>query len=426
MSIKMRIHATVLALLAALVACAAPLAAQALPASSGGAMVIENGFRPNSAMLLPGAKAELDGIARTILAAPAARWEIGGHTSSVGTAARNLQVSRQRAEAVKAYLVSRGVPASSLTAMGYGARHPVASNRTAAGRARNMRVEIKRLPSGAPTPGTPAAAAAGAPPVAASVATAPAGAAVSPTAAVRQDAAAPLPARPVADAPKVATAGKPQLPAAPSPRAAGSAPAAARDRGGFGIGLDYALYNTSYWFYGGGNSRWQAWSQLQASGFYEGRAPLSIGAWRTRFRVELHVGTGGAHNAVGSGYVGNGSSLTNGSLSGGLAASLRLPLAASGGTGPIPYVGLGLDYSVLWGFGDNSGSMYGKGWNERVLTVPLVAGVALRTAHMTISPELRYGFLGSSTSNLYLSGAGYAMQNRTPVMKGIFVSLSWR
>jgi hypothetical protein len=216
---------------------------------------------------------------------------------------------------------------------------------------------------------------------------------------------------------------------APAPAAAPVAAAAPRlsspERGAFGLALGYAGFNTSYWFYGGGNSRWQSWYQIQASGFFDGRAPLRIGALQTRFRVEARIGTGGATNNAGGGYVGSGSSLTNGSLSGGLAATLRLPLSAMTAQHPIPYVGLGLDYSVLWGFGDNSGSIYGKGWNERILTVPLVVGLTIRTAHLTLSPEIRYAFLGSSSSNLYLPGAGYAMQNTGPSMKGIFVGVSW-
>jgi OmpA family protein len=415
------------AALAMLLASPAPLAAQAQPASAPAPMVLENAFHQNSAVLLPAAKAALDRMAGAMRAAAGSTWEIAGYTSSVGTAVRNLQVSRQRADAVKTYLVSRGVPASSLTAAGYGSRHPVASNQTAAGRKKNMRVEITRLPPPVRQAAAPAAA-----PVTA--AAAPSGASVRANAVPEGEAAASAPAARAVRAPGPATAPKP-LPAAIAPHAGAAHAAAttasrprtaARDRGGFGLGLGWALYNTSYWFYGGGNSRWQAWSQFQASGFYEGRFPLRIATVQTRYRVELRVGTGGASNDVGSGYVGNGASLTNGTLTGGVATTLRLPLVASAGTHPVPYVGLGIDYGYLWGFGDNSGSIYAKGWNERILTFPLVAGVDLRTAHLTISPELRYGILGSCASNLYLPGAGYAMQDNAPTMKGIFVSVSWR
>ena len=74
-----------------------------------------------------------------------ARWEIGGYTSSMGDAARNLALSRRRALAVRAYLVRQGFPPARLVAVGYGAQNPIASNATAVGRLQNMRVEIKRL-----------------------------------------------------------------------------------------------------------------------------------------------------------------------------------------------------------------------------------------------------------------------------------------
>jgi OOP family OmpA-OmpF porin len=91
------------------------------------------------------AQTELDKIAIAMRLTPNSRWEIGGHTSSSGAAARNLRVSQQRADAVRTYLVGKGVSPESLMAVGYGAERPVGSNRTAAGRRLNTRVEIKRL-----------------------------------------------------------------------------------------------------------------------------------------------------------------------------------------------------------------------------------------------------------------------------------------
>jgi outer membrane protein OmpA-like peptidoglycan-associated protein len=102
-------------------------------------------FQSNRAVLTPAATTELDKVAITMQGMPNSKWEIGGYTSNVGTAARNLRLSQQRADAVKKYLVSKGVADGSLTAVGYGVQHPIGNNRTAAGRRQNMRVEIKRL-----------------------------------------------------------------------------------------------------------------------------------------------------------------------------------------------------------------------------------------------------------------------------------------
>lgn len=64
---------------------------------------------------------------------------------SKGSIAYNIRLSRRRAQAVREYLLGEGVDASQLTARGYGPRDPVASNRTADGRARNRRVVLEVL-----------------------------------------------------------------------------------------------------------------------------------------------------------------------------------------------------------------------------------------------------------------------------------------
>lgn len=66
-----------------------------------------------------------------------------GHTDSIGSDAYNLRLGLRRAEAVKAYLVSKGLPANKITVESHGERQPIADNRTEIGRAQNRRVEIK-------------------------------------------------------------------------------------------------------------------------------------------------------------------------------------------------------------------------------------------------------------------------------------------
>ena len=73
---------------------------------------------------------------------PTLRVEIAGHTDNMGTAKYNHTLSEKRAQAVKAYLVSKGISANRLTTVGYGLTKSVASNATEEGRAKNRRVEL--------------------------------------------------------------------------------------------------------------------------------------------------------------------------------------------------------------------------------------------------------------------------------------------
>jgi outer membrane protein OmpA-like peptidoglycan-associated protein/uncharacterized protein YidB (DUF937 family) len=68
--------------------------------------------------------------------------EVGGHTDNTGSAAANMQLSQQRAEAVRVYLMQQGVNGTVLTAKGYGDTQPTASNDTEEGRFRNRRIEF--------------------------------------------------------------------------------------------------------------------------------------------------------------------------------------------------------------------------------------------------------------------------------------------
>lgn len=100
-------------------------------------------FESNKAVLLPGSSVTLDKVASSLLAHPKVSVEIEGYTDNSGTSAYNHQLSLSRAEAVKAYLVSRGVPADRMTTKGFGEDSPLVPNTSAANKAKNRRVELK-------------------------------------------------------------------------------------------------------------------------------------------------------------------------------------------------------------------------------------------------------------------------------------------
>jgi outer membrane protein OmpA-like peptidoglycan-associated protein len=92
--------------------------------------------------LKPGAREKVAKIAGILLAYPGLQIEIDGHTDSVGADDYNQRLSERRAAAVRAYLVTQGIPPATVTAMGFGEQQPVVSNTTAAGRQQNRRVEL--------------------------------------------------------------------------------------------------------------------------------------------------------------------------------------------------------------------------------------------------------------------------------------------
>jgi outer membrane protein OmpA-like peptidoglycan-associated protein len=102
-------------------------------------------FQTGKTTLLPEAKTILDQVASSLTSYPTAEVAIHGHTDNVGGAKYNMKLSLGRAEAVKAYLVSKGVTASRIASKGFGFVKPIADNATAEGRAKNRRIEFVRL-----------------------------------------------------------------------------------------------------------------------------------------------------------------------------------------------------------------------------------------------------------------------------------------
>jgi len=99
-------------------------------------------FATATANLNPPARESLARFSGIVASYPELRFTIEGHTDNVGSDLTNSELSLRRAITVRDYLMSLGVPASSIDVQGYGPNRPVADNTTADGRARNRRVEI--------------------------------------------------------------------------------------------------------------------------------------------------------------------------------------------------------------------------------------------------------------------------------------------
>lgn len=99
-------------------------------------------FDSGQAMLKPGGEKALENLAQAVRSQPEQRIVIEGFTDSTGSAEINRRLSEQRAQAVKAALVSRGLDAQRIQARGYGPAYPVASNDTPVGRQLNRRVQV--------------------------------------------------------------------------------------------------------------------------------------------------------------------------------------------------------------------------------------------------------------------------------------------
>jgi outer membrane protein OmpA-like peptidoglycan-associated protein len=99
-------------------------------------------FDFNKYTLKPGAREKLAKVSGILLAYPGLKIQVEGHTDAIGSDEYNQKLSQQRADGVREYLVSQGVPAATIAAIGLGKGDPVATNDTAAGRQQNRRVEM--------------------------------------------------------------------------------------------------------------------------------------------------------------------------------------------------------------------------------------------------------------------------------------------
>jgi OOP family OmpA-OmpF porin len=100
-------------------------------------------FDFDKAILKPEGKAKLDDLVSKLKGISLEVIIAIGHTDSIGSDAYNQKLSVRRAEAVKAYLVSKGIEPNRIYTEGKGKAQPIADNRTAEGRAKNRRVEIE-------------------------------------------------------------------------------------------------------------------------------------------------------------------------------------------------------------------------------------------------------------------------------------------
>jgi len=100
-------------------------------------------FKTGSAILLPKGKKILDTVVTYLNNNPGVSVTVDGHTDNTGSDKINDPLSLKRAEASKAYIASKGIDPARMVTSGFGSKQPIADNKTAAGRTKNRRIEIK-------------------------------------------------------------------------------------------------------------------------------------------------------------------------------------------------------------------------------------------------------------------------------------------
>jgi OOP family OmpA-OmpF porin len=114
-----------------------------VPGSKKIAFAADAFFDFDKAVLKPAGKSSLDKLAKDVQSLDLEVIIATGHTDSIGSDAYNQKLSVRRAEAVKAYLVSKGIDSKKIFTEGKGEKQPVADNKTKEGRAKNRRVVIE-------------------------------------------------------------------------------------------------------------------------------------------------------------------------------------------------------------------------------------------------------------------------------------------
>jgi OOP family OmpA-OmpF porin len=122
---------------------AAPAAAAPVAAASKVTYAADAFFDFDKSVVKPAGKAKLDDLVAKVKGINLEVIIAVGHTDSIGSDAYNQKLSVRRAEAVKAYLVSKGIEKNRIYTEGKGEKQPVADNKTKEGRAKNRRVEIE-------------------------------------------------------------------------------------------------------------------------------------------------------------------------------------------------------------------------------------------------------------------------------------------
>lgn len=124
-------------------AAAAPVAVAPVPTAEKVTYAADAFFDFDKSIVKPEGKAKLDELIKALSGMDTEVIVAVGHTDWIGTDKYNQKLSERRANAVKAYLVSKGVPANKIFTEGKGKKQPIASNKTREGRAKNRRVEVE-------------------------------------------------------------------------------------------------------------------------------------------------------------------------------------------------------------------------------------------------------------------------------------------